>query len=342
MQRLSARVSVSLLIIPWFLASVGSAQVAQNLAKRSFPSVVLLVMQDQHHQPIALGSGFFVRPGVVATNVHVIKGATTGYAKLVGVDTRLEIAGVVGLDSAHDLALLSVSGGTAPSLPVGDSGTVQVGDEVYAIGNPEGLEGTFSEGIVSGIRNVDGDKLLQVTAPISPGSSGGPVLSSSGKVVGIAVATFQGGQNLNFAIPSAYLLPLLASAKAPIPLGHIAASAEEKGLFSKLGGSSTEGVVGGQLVWTYGYGISGDYSFSLHNELAETVKNVYCVVVFYDSSRVPIDFDVVHYSGVIPPGLAARVASSVDSSIQKLTTPFNSSTPSTKVSFRVLNFQIVR
>jgi hypothetical protein len=72
------------------------------------------------------------------------------------------------------------------------------------------------------------------------------------------------------------------------------------------------------------------------------VKKVYCVIVFYDSSRHPIDFDVVHYSGLIPPGLAARVTSSVDSSIQKLTTASNSSTPSTRVEFRVLDFQIVK
>ena len=344
MRRARATVAVSLLFIPIFLASVGLAQIAREVATESFPSVVLLVMQDQHHQPVALGSGFFVRPGIIATNVHVIKGATTGYAKIVGQDTKLEIAGVVGLDSAHDLALLSVTGGAAPALPVGDSGAVQVGDEVFAVGNPEGLEGTFSAGIVSGIRNVGGDRLLQITAPISPGSSGGPVLNTNGKVVGVAVATFRGGQNLNFAIPSAYLSPLIASPKEPIPLGQVAAVGGEDSAFNQLGGSNTEGVVGGELVWTYEFGIGGDYSFSLRNELGEAVKNVYCVVVFYDSSRHPIDFDVVHYSGVIPPGLAARVTSSVDSSIQKLTTDtaIGSPTPSTKVDFRVLDFQIVK
>lgn len=344
MRRACATAAVILQFIPIFLASTGSAQVAREVATESFPSVVLLVMQDQNHQPIALGSGFFVRPGIIATNVHVIRGAVTGYAKLIGRDTKLEVAGVVGFDSAHDLALLSVTGGAAPPLPIGDSGAVQVGDEVFAVGNPEGLEGTFSEGIVSGIRKVGGDRLLQITAPISPGSSGGPVLNANGKVVGVAVATFRGGQNLNFAIPSAYLAPLIAAPKAPIPLRQVASGERKESVFNQLGGSSTEGVVGGELVWTIAFGLSGEYSFSLRNELGEAVKNVYCVVVFYDSSGSPIDFDVVRYSGVIPPGLAARVTSSVDSSIQKLTTDtaIGSSTPSTKVDFRVLDFQIVK
>jgi S1-C subfamily serine protease len=241
------KTAASLLLTLVFLASTGSAQVAREVAAEAFPSVVLLVMQDQNHQPIALGSGFFVRTGVVATNVHVIRGPATGYAKLIGQEAKLEIAGVVGLDSAHDLALLSVTGGKAPALPVGDSGAVQVGDEVFAVGNPEGLEGTFSGGIVSGIRNVGSDKLLQITAPISPGSSGGPVLTASGKVVGVAVATFRGGQNLNFAIPSVYLSRLIASPKAPVPLPEAAPDGREESVFSQLGGSNTEGVVGGQL-----------------------------------------------------------------------------------------------
>ena len=69
-------------------------------------------------------------------------------------------------------------------------------------GNPQGLEGTFSQGIVSSIRVLGADKILQITAPISPGSSGGPVLNEKGQVIGVSVATFRGGQNLNFAIPS--------------------------------------------------------------------------------------------------------------------------------------------
>src|SRR5262249_36347510 len=102
-----------------------------------------------------------------------------------------------------------------PSLPLGNSDDVQVGDLVYVIGNPAGLEATFSQGIVSSIRELSSGKRLQMTAPISPGSSGGPVLNSNGDVIGVTVSTMApsiGGQNLNFAVPSNYLKSLLASA----------------------------------------------------------------------------------------------------------------------------------
>lgn len=77
---------------------------------------------------------------------------------------------------------------------------MEVGDNVYVVGNPRGLEGTFSQGLVSGVRNVKGNRYLQITAAISEGSSGGPILNESGQVVGIAVASVREGQNLNFAV----------------------------------------------------------------------------------------------------------------------------------------------
>jgi S1-C subfamily serine protease len=98
-----------------------------------------------------------------------------------------------------------------------------VGDKVYAVGNPLGLEGTFSEGIISGMRFIGGHATMQITAPISPGSSGGPILDGSGSVIGVAVATFKNGQNLNLAIPVGYVSRLLTivSTDAGInPLGH--------------------------------------------------------------------------------------------------------------------------
>jgi len=166
-------------------------------------------MEDANSQPVSLGSGFFVKDDIVATNLHMIEGAARGYAKIVGQKPKYEIVGIVGIDTQRDLALLKITGVRAPSLTFGDINQVAVGDEVYAIGNPQGLEGTFSQGIVSSIRQVGSDILFQITAPISPGSSGGPVLNAQGKVIGIAVATFKGGQNLNFAIPATYLATFL-------------------------------------------------------------------------------------------------------------------------------------
>jgi multidrug efflux pump subunit AcrA (membrane-fusion protein) len=100
-------------------------------------------------------------------------------------------------------------------------------------------------------------------------------------------------------------------------------------------------VVGGQLTWAYSFGQSGEYALSLRNQLRENVKNVYCLVVFYDAQDNPIDVDVVRYEGTIPAGLAKRVTSSVDGSVQKMTTAEGSMSPRTKVEFRILDFKII-
>ena len=167
-------------------------------------------MNDSSGQPLSLGSGFFVSSGIIATNAHVIEGASSGTARLVGSTETMQILGTVAVDLNADLALLRVNG-SAPSLAITSATTPAVGDNVYVVGNPLGLEGTFSSGIISGARHVEDDSILQMTAPISPGSSGGPVMDSSGSVIGIAEATFGNGQNLNFAVPASYLSRLLAS-----------------------------------------------------------------------------------------------------------------------------------
>lgn len=211
----------SLLILALSLAGAGAidAQTAKEVAQKAFPSVVLVVMNDASGRPVARASGFFVREDIVATNYHVLEGATSGYARIVGEETEYDIAGQVGVDSGRDLALLKISGAEEAALPIADSSQIAVGDRVYVIGNPLGLEATFSEGIVSGIRVVDEGSLLQITAPISTGSSGGPVLNQQGEVVGVAVATLRGGQNLNFAVPACYLSSLLTGVRALSPLG---------------------------------------------------------------------------------------------------------------------------
>ena len=334
--------SVIFLVI---LPSIIFAQTAQEIAKKAFYSTVLLVMEDANGQPLSLGSGFFVRDGEVASNLHVVKGAARGYAKIIGQKTKFDIEGITAVDSERDLVVLKISGAHARALALGNSESVQVGETVYAVGNPQGLEGTFSQGIVSSIREVGTDKLLQITAPISPGSSGGPVLNGKGEVIGVSVATFRGGQNLNFAIPSIYLNNLLGRSGTLKPLAQAKSVKAQRSIFADLGGQSSKGVVGGQLTW---YNIddeigreTGYYSMSLRNQLRDNIKNIYCHVIFYDAQGIPIDFDVVRYNEIIPAGLAKRVHGHVDGSVQKLTTPRGSMSPRTKVEFRILNFEIV-
>ncbi len=179
----------------------------QEIASIALNSTVLIETQS------GFGSGFVVDEGQVATNYHVIEGMVSGTAQLVGSTTKHTVEGVLAVDIPRDLAIIKVRGLSAPVLPLGDSDTVQIGQDVYAVGNPQGLQGTFSPGVISAIRSEGNSlvagKVFQITAPISPGSSGGPVLDSDAEVIGIAVGSDTGGQNLNFAIPVNYLKTLL-------------------------------------------------------------------------------------------------------------------------------------
>ncbi len=194
---------------------------ASVIAQRTLPSVVLIIAPDANGETVTLGSGFFVTTDIIATNYHVIENASQAYAKRLDLSRRFAILGSVGIDENNDLALLKIGGAVRDnsdadlfdfkrpqplSLAAGYEG--EVGDDVYVVGNPEGYEGTFSKGIISALR---GNDYIQLTAPISPGSSGGPVIDRFGKVIGIATLFNAEGQNLNFAIRVRKLLPLLSN-----------------------------------------------------------------------------------------------------------------------------------
>ena len=143
----------------------------------------------------ALGSGFIIDPaGYVVTNNHVIDGATK-VTVILSDDSNLE-ATIIGRDEKTDLALLKVDAGRKlPSLAFGDSDGVRVGDWAIAVGDPFGLGGTVTAGIVSArgrdLRNGPYDDYLQLDAPINQGNSGGPALDANGQVIGINSATFR-------------------------------------------------------------------------------------------------------------------------------------------------------
>lgn len=343
-KRFLIKIGLVALILFINLLSVVNGQTASQIAQKSYSSVVMLVMEDSNGQPLSLGSGFFVKQNIVATNFHVIEGAARGYAKIVDKKTKYDIEGIVGIDTKIDLVLLKITGVKAPPLSFGDGDQVAVGDEVYVIGNPMGLEGTFSKGIVSGIRQVEAYKLFQITAPISPGSSGGPVLNIKGEVIGVAVASFKRGQNLNFAIPSLYLAPLISKVASITSLSAKILMKQQKSILDDFGGRSVEGVIARNMMWKWDMQstFAGGYSFSIQNNLREAVKDVYCLVVFYDETDNPIEVDMLSFPGVILGGLAKRVTSKVHHSVQELTTPDWSKIPQTRIEFRVLDFKIVK
>lgn len=161
---------------------------------------------DRELKQQSLGSGFIVdKDGYILTNNHVVAGANEIKVKLA--DGREFKAKVIGRDSKTDIALIKISSPfrDLPTLPLGDSDSVQVGEWVIAVGNPFGLGNTVTQGIISATGRVIGagpyDNFLQTDAPINPGNSGGPLVNLKGEAVGICTAIVAGGQGIGFAIP---------------------------------------------------------------------------------------------------------------------------------------------
>lgn len=163
------------------------------------PSIVTLECLSYDNQLLQSGSGVVIAPASVVTNKHVVNKAS-----IVKVRNRRDTwrAKVTHLHSKHDLAQLSVQGLDAPPIPLGMSWTVMIGESVFAIGSPLGLDLTLSDGLISGIRRDNGEELIQFSAPISSGSSGGGLFNGEGKLIGITTSYMRRGQNLNFAVPA--------------------------------------------------------------------------------------------------------------------------------------------
>lgn len=305
------RTTASLL---WLLCAVvfalepedaADAQAAHDVAKKAFGSTVLLVLEDANGQPLSLGSGFFVGEREIATNLHVVERAARGYARLVGTNKKHDLEGITAVDQQRDLVVLRIIGAGAPALALGNSAAVKVGEPVYAVGNPQGLEGTFSQGVVSGIRKFGNERLLQITAPISPGSSGGPVMNTAGEVIGVSVATFTGGQNLNFAIPANDLKPMLEKARSTMPFVQLKPTMDRRSILENLGARNSEGVVGSHFSWSNSWAL-GRYTFSVRNHLRVPVEDVKCLIIFYARDGLPIETERITIAGPIGGNLARR------------------------------------
>jgi hypothetical protein len=171
-----------------------------------------------------VGTGFVIdRDGAIATNLHVVVGASDIKVRTLD-GTMLTVPRVLALDPDHDLAIIDVDPRQPlPMLPLGDSDKVSVGDPVFAIGNPLGvLDYTLSDGLISSVRPVNENlTFLQISAPISQGSSGGPLFNSSGEVIGVATAILNEGQNLNIGVPSNYVRQL-DKARTPMSVTEFA------------------------------------------------------------------------------------------------------------------------
>jgi S1-C subfamily serine protease len=185
----------------------------EQIFRNSAPAVVLITMVDAVGKPLSQASGFLVDPtGVIVTNHHVIDPSPGAHliVKTARGD-RYDDVRIIYDEERRDMAVLLIKAKGLPALRIGDSDKLVPGQQVVAIGNPLGLELTVTEGIISAIRLDQGKgySFIQHQAPISPGSSGGPLLNMRGEVIGINSFTFVRGQNLNGAIPINYVAPYL-------------------------------------------------------------------------------------------------------------------------------------
>ncbi|HEV7475538.1 MAG TPA: tetratricopeptide repeat-containing serine protease family protein [Pyrinomonadaceae bacterium] len=206
------------------------------------PSVVAIATYDAQGEALMTGSGFFVRPGQVVTNLHVIRGAQRVDIKtLDGKGKVFPVAGLLDVDEEGDLALLSVD--MPPDRPrAAELGQVlpDEGEQIVVIGNPLKLEGSVTDGIVSAVREVPAvGKIIQITAPISHGNSGSPVFNMKGQVIGVVTVKVTNGQNINLAIGAARVEQLSPGELRPIAgirskerIGDVAESSYRTGLDS--------------------------------------------------------------------------------------------------------------
>jgi len=227
-------------------ATIGGGQAAEKtipvIARDAGKAIVLVVASNCPGDMVAQGSGFVVSPeGVVVTNFHVIKGCSSAIIKFAD-GAFYQVAGVLATDPTKDIAVLKIDSSVSefPFLVIADSDQVQVGEHVVAIGSPLALlelagntdistESTVSDGIISGKREWEGHGItvLQTTAPISHGSSGGALLDLQGQVLGITTMGMGEGQNINFVVPAKYVTSML-SVERLTPLGNVESANSEK------------------------------------------------------------------------------------------------------------------
>jgi tetratricopeptide (TPR) repeat protein len=219
-----------------FPFSVKADEKLVELVKKIKPAVVLIQTFNDNNQPIAQGSGFFINnKGHIVTNYHVLEDA---YRATVKTSSGLEypVEGIIAKDADADIVKLVVNipDANTPFLNLSEI-VPSEGQDIVVIGNPLGLESTVSAGIVSAVRDIPAfGKILQITAPISPGSSGSPVINSKGEVIGIATLIVKKGQNLNFAIPSDKIIALKETSQIPV-FNSLTADSNDAQQFYQMG-----------------------------------------------------------------------------------------------------------
>jgi S1-C subfamily serine protease len=188
-----------------------------QITKKISPGVVLIKGTASSGE--ILGTGFIISSdGKIATNLHVVESLKNGGVLLTSGE-KFDSFSVLAFDARKDIAIIKIPGFDLPTVALGNSNNVQVGEPVLAVGSPLGLQGTVTTGVVSSIRDDPtggGFKVLQTDASVNPGNSGGPLVNRQAEVIGIVTFKIRGGENLNFAIPINYLRGLADSSPGSV------------------------------------------------------------------------------------------------------------------------------
>jgi hypothetical protein len=201
--------------VPVMLAALAQPVLAQSAIERALAATVTIEVVSSDGP--GHGSGFVISSdGMIVTAAHVMEGATSAMVRFHNGE-ELNVEGIITADPIKDFAIIRVAGFDLPTVPLGNADDLTVGERVIVIGAPldPTLAGTVSDGLVAAERVVDGTKILQISAPTSPGNSGGPVMTEQGQVIGLVVSgiTAEGAQNLNFALPINYVRGQLSLAE---------------------------------------------------------------------------------------------------------------------------------
>ena len=181
----------------------------EKLVQQVRPSLAVVSLVGRDGKSQGVGTGFVVdAEGLIATNLHVI-GEGRGFVVVLGDGRELEVTGVHASDRHSDLAIVRVKETGLPALPLGELSDLKRGAPIIVMGNPHGLEASVVTGVNSGVREIDGRKMIQMAIPVEPGNSGGPVLGRDGKVYGVVTLKSAITNNLGFALDVATLRKLL-------------------------------------------------------------------------------------------------------------------------------------
>lgn len=262
---------------------------ASDIYIKSKEKVALLICYDQNGIPVSQGSGFFVAKDSLITNHHVIEGAYRVDIKLIGQKDIIKGSKIISASEKHDLAVIKTKQ-EFNYFNLDSLNQESIGSKIFTIGNPRGLEGTISEGIISAKRKEDYD-LIQITAPISPGNSGGPLINEKGNVIGVSTFTLTNSQNLNFATPIKYITECTDYEYTPI-------TKKRKKLKDKSAISVTNFKKDGSEFYE---------NISFKNNTSSFIKSITGVLIYTDTKGEVMDYRIIQENLLIPPKLAKRL-----------------------------------